>query len=304
MRLLTDAIGSRDVRNTRAWIATGPELLTELVRIHDYRDLAILPSHHFMPEHYTGVEIGGPGKVYGRHHWASLRPHVYDARFMSERHASEELGTAIDGMGIVCSVEASGVTLFHIPKAVLPATRSASSLVLRIQAQDGCPLDGTFTHAGREEPLLGLSSDINMPWPNSYFDFKFRIDCGTDRRVGISWTMVTNVASAESPRDDASLPIELSAFGERVYRVENERMFRIPESIPPLGKPRIVVSIVAMDGRPLEGLFEHRDRSLSISGVHAGIVLSWPEKQQDRGFRLRRCGADRRFKISWWSKSA
>lgn len=62
----------RALRNGRAWETTGPRLLTNLVHTHK-RLITVLPSHLFLPVHYTGATYDGHGKVYAHQEWGSTR---------------------------------------------------------------------------------------------------------------------------------------------------------------------------------------------------------------------------------------
>ncbi len=64
-----------------AWKSVGPYRLTKCVYDYEdgkgYRNISILPSHMFCPNHYRGENYGGQGLVYADHAWASTRK-VYD----------------------------------------------------------------------------------------------------------------------------------------------------------------------------------------------------------------------------------
>ena len=47
--------------------------LTQAHRRYGYTGLSILPSHFFIPEHFSGACYEGRGSVYARQHWASTR---------------------------------------------------------------------------------------------------------------------------------------------------------------------------------------------------------------------------------------
>lgn len=56
-----------------AWQATGPGRLTEVHRRENYSNLTILPSHFFLPRHYTGIAYSGSGPVYADQCWDSTK---------------------------------------------------------------------------------------------------------------------------------------------------------------------------------------------------------------------------------------
>ena len=54
-----------------AWETVGPLHFTETWKRMGYGNLTILPSHFFIPRHFTGVEYTGPGPVFARQEWGS-----------------------------------------------------------------------------------------------------------------------------------------------------------------------------------------------------------------------------------------
>ncbi|BDU75237.1 glycosyltransferase family 32 protein [Mesoterricola sediminis] len=54
-----------------AWETVGPQYLTDTWRRLAYANLTILPSHFFLPQHFTGARYTGPGPVYARQAWGS-----------------------------------------------------------------------------------------------------------------------------------------------------------------------------------------------------------------------------------------
>lgn len=59
------------VVDREAWQSTGPQHLTDTWRKYGYADLTVLPSHFFIPRHYSGVEYKGGGPVYATQAWGS-----------------------------------------------------------------------------------------------------------------------------------------------------------------------------------------------------------------------------------------
>ena len=53
-----------------AWDAVGPMAITR-EHTHGDANVTILPSHFFIPEHFTGVKYNGGAPVYARQHWGS-----------------------------------------------------------------------------------------------------------------------------------------------------------------------------------------------------------------------------------------
>ena len=72
MKLLTHhIIQIPDINNTDAWLVTGPQLLTTIVKTFNYKALTVYPSHYFIPKHHSGVEYKGSGKVFAKQYWGS-----------------------------------------------------------------------------------------------------------------------------------------------------------------------------------------------------------------------------------------
>lgn len=53
-----------------AWKTTGNCLFTDVVKNSDY-SIKVLPSHTFIPTHFSGVKYEGDGKVYATQYWGS-----------------------------------------------------------------------------------------------------------------------------------------------------------------------------------------------------------------------------------------
>ena len=72
-RIVADIHDAPSVVHERAWVTVGPQRLTDAYRRYAYHALDILPSHLFMPEHFTGLRYQGTGTVYAHQEWASTR---------------------------------------------------------------------------------------------------------------------------------------------------------------------------------------------------------------------------------------
>ena len=57
----------------RAWMLTGPVLLTNMLNTKKYPDVTIYPSYYFLPEHFTGLEYNGHGRVFEFQEWGSTK---------------------------------------------------------------------------------------------------------------------------------------------------------------------------------------------------------------------------------------
>lgn len=72
-RIMQDIHREPSVVHDRAWKTVGPQRLTESYQRYQYHPLRILPSHYFIPEHFTGVKYSGPGPVYANQMWGSTK---------------------------------------------------------------------------------------------------------------------------------------------------------------------------------------------------------------------------------------
>jgi mannosyltransferase OCH1-like enzyme len=72
-QIILDIQAEPTVVNDMAWKTVGPQRLTDAYRRYAYAGLSVLPSHLFIPEHFTGTRYVGSGPVYARQEWASTR---------------------------------------------------------------------------------------------------------------------------------------------------------------------------------------------------------------------------------------
>ncbi|UUX96984.1 glycosyltransferase family 32 protein [Aquabacterium sp. J223] len=72
-QLILDIQAKPTVVHDMAWKTVGPLLLTEAYHKYKYANLTILPSHFFIPEHFTGQRYDGPGPVYAHQEWGSTK---------------------------------------------------------------------------------------------------------------------------------------------------------------------------------------------------------------------------------------
>lgn len=71
---LIEAIRSEpSLAGRMAWQATGPLRLTEMHRRRNYANLTLLPSHFFLPRHYSGIVYAGSGPIYADQCWDSTK---------------------------------------------------------------------------------------------------------------------------------------------------------------------------------------------------------------------------------------
>lgn len=69
-------VSFRDTKR-RAWMNTGPMLLTNLLKASNFNDVNILPSYYFLPLHCTGLRYAGHSKVYAYQEWGSTKQNYH-----------------------------------------------------------------------------------------------------------------------------------------------------------------------------------------------------------------------------------
>jgi len=77
-KLIEDIRQKPTVVDRMAWETVGPQHLTDTWRASGYANLTILPSHFFIPRHFTGVQYTGTGPVFASQEWGSTLG-TYDA---------------------------------------------------------------------------------------------------------------------------------------------------------------------------------------------------------------------------------
>lgn len=70
--IYNNKVSHKDTKK-RAWINTGPLLLTNFLNKNNYDDFTILPSYYFLPIHPSGPKYFGHGKVYAYQEWGSTK---------------------------------------------------------------------------------------------------------------------------------------------------------------------------------------------------------------------------------------
>jgi len=66
-----------------AWKTVGPQRLTDSYCRYAYHALDILPSHYFIPDHFSGLCYDGSGIIYARQQWAATEA-GYDTLHLKE----------------------------------------------------------------------------------------------------------------------------------------------------------------------------------------------------------------------------
>ncbi|WP_439893145.1 glycosyltransferase (plasmid) [Ralstonia sp. 25C] len=86
-QIMKDIHNAPSVIHDRAWKTVGPQRLTESYQRYQYHPLRILPSHYFIPEHFSGVKYNGPGPVYAHQMWGSTK-NSYDTLYQQQFSAN------------------------------------------------------------------------------------------------------------------------------------------------------------------------------------------------------------------------
>ncbi len=72
-QIILDLQAKPTVTDDMAWKTVGPMALSEAYYKYKYANLTILPSHFFIPEHFSGSRYEGPGPVFAHQEWGSTR---------------------------------------------------------------------------------------------------------------------------------------------------------------------------------------------------------------------------------------
>lgn len=82
-QIIQDLNAEESVINDMAWKTVGPLRLTVSYFKYRYTGLTILPSHFFIPDHFSGVHYEGGGIVYAKQEWASTHQ-AYDTLHLKQ----------------------------------------------------------------------------------------------------------------------------------------------------------------------------------------------------------------------------
>jgi len=82
-QIVQDILAEPSVVHDMAWKTVGPQRLTDSYRRYAYHALDILPSHYFIPEHFSGLRYDGNGIIYARQQWAATKS-GYDTLHLKE----------------------------------------------------------------------------------------------------------------------------------------------------------------------------------------------------------------------------
>lgn len=72
-RIVRDIARDPTVASTPAWRSVGPTRLTDSYHKYRYSNLTILPSHFFLPTHFSGIAYTGSQLVYCTQQWTSTK---------------------------------------------------------------------------------------------------------------------------------------------------------------------------------------------------------------------------------------
>jgi mannosyltransferase OCH1-like enzyme len=95
-QIILDIHNEETVVDKMAWETVGPQRLTDSFRKYQYHGLRILPSHYFIPDHFSGVSYDGRDAVYAYQLWGSTmetydRIHLQELDSNNSADASREL---------------------------------------------------------------------------------------------------------------------------------------------------------------------------------------------------------------------
>ena len=82
-QIIQDLHAQPTVVHDMAWKTVGPLCLTTAYFKYRYTGLTILPSHFFIPDHFSGVHYEGGGIVYAKQEWASTH-RAYDSLHLKQ----------------------------------------------------------------------------------------------------------------------------------------------------------------------------------------------------------------------------
>lgn len=77
-QIILDLQAEASVVDDMAWKTVGPMRLTQAFHRYGGQGLTVLPSHFFIPEHFSGTRFKGDELVFARQEWATTR-RSYDA---------------------------------------------------------------------------------------------------------------------------------------------------------------------------------------------------------------------------------
>jgi mannosyltransferase OCH1-like enzyme len=129
-RLVEDIRLKPTVVDRMAWETVGPLHLTETWKKAQYGNLTILPSHFFIPRHFTGLLYTGGGPVFARQEWGSTL-HTYD-RLSAEAEPREHPGQAF-----LHAPDWSGAGWVEILLSYLEAFAPGEPVVLALLVEPG-----------------------------------------------------------------------------------------------------------------------------------------------------------------------
>lgn len=82
-QIIQDLHAMPTVTHDMAWKTVGPLCITQAYFKYRYTGLTILPSHFFVPDHFSGMHYEGHGIVYAKQEWASTHQ-SYDSLHLKQ----------------------------------------------------------------------------------------------------------------------------------------------------------------------------------------------------------------------------
>lgn len=128
-QIVLDIQAEPTVTNVRAWKSVGPQRLTESYRKYRYHALRILPSHYFIPEHFSGLAYDGPGPVFARQMWGSTKDSYADL------HRTEFAASGLPAGRVAATVTAPVTAPAELPAdaQAAPEAQADPYFVQRVQ---------------------------------------------------------------------------------------------------------------------------------------------------------------------------
>jgi GT2 family glycosyltransferase len=81
----------------RAWMSVGPLLLTNILNTKKHTDMTIYPSYYFLPEHFTGLQYNGHGRVFAFQEWGSTKQTIeqMDSAALADKYMPPKVSVSV-----------------------------------------------------------------------------------------------------------------------------------------------------------------------------------------------------------------
>lgn len=91
-RIVRDIARDPNVTSVPAWRSVGPMRITDSYHKYKYSNLTILPSHFFLPSHFSGVTYTGSRMIYCTQQWSSTKALLDEqAKESGRKHAKIDI---------------------------------------------------------------------------------------------------------------------------------------------------------------------------------------------------------------------